>query len=88
MYSDKMIATPEDNFKWYELEDYMQLRKNPGAFKTLCESFLPHVVSVAKWNRDYLVEKVSDFASISDEAFTLLTLENNWEVWIIEGNRR
>lgn len=34
------------------------------------------------WKKAYLKQRVSNIVSRSDEAFTLVTLENNWDRWV------
>ena len=45
------------------------------------KTFIPCVVGSHSWGMSYLKKKISDFVSISDEAFMLVTLLNYWESW-------
>ncbi len=57
------------------------LRKDPDVFEWTCDTFLPHVVGVHKFNRLSTKVCISDDISRSDEAFMLLVLDNNWARW-------
>jgi len=41
-------------------------------------------VGKCKWKKLVVLKKVTLFATVTDEAFALLVLENNWSVWIKE----
>jgi len=45
---------------------------------------MPCVVGHKKWNKRYLKESLSVVATCSDEAFVLLTLDNNYDRWMAE----
>jgi len=48
--------------------------------RVLCNHFLPCVVRKKQWKMQILAgKKVNDNATISDEAFVLLVLENIWD---------
>jgi len=46
--------------------------------------FLSCIVGKCKWKKLVVLKKVMLFATVTDEAFTLLVLENNWGVWLKE----
>lgn len=48
------------------------------------EFFLPGVVGKKKFKNRVDLQRVSDIATISDEAFAILLLENSWEKWTDE----
>jgi hypothetical protein len=50
-------------------------------FRLYCESLLSCVVGKTWWNNHADKKKVSEMASISDEAFALLLLENSYNMW-------
>ena len=73
----------------HSLDDFLELRKNEEAFETFVVNFLKPAYS-AKWKAKRLektIKKISDIATISDEAFVMLTLENNWDRWIDINNK-
>ena len=73
----------------HSLDDFLELRKNEKAFETFVVNFLKPAYS-AKWKakrREKTIKKISDIATISDEAFVMLTLENNWDRWIDINNK-
>lgn len=51
-------------------------------FKVYCE-FLRCVVGKKTWNNETCAKKISKVATVSDEAFTLLLLENYWDSWSV-----
>jgi hypothetical protein len=62
---------------WYDLNDYQQLRGRPEAFFNLCMYFLPVVTGGIDFRLDRVRQGISEIVTVSDEAFTLLLLENN-----------
>ena len=75
--------------QWFRtLEDFQALRKKKETFKHFCEQFLSIVVGVVTWRQQSLVKNVSQIATVSDEAFVLLCLENNWDKWVQIGIKR
>ena len=66
---------------WYDLGDYHQLRAKPEAFFNFCMYFLPIVTGRLNFRQDRVIMAISDIATVSDEAFALLLLENNWDKW-------
>lgn len=71
------------------LEDLLELRENEEAFITFVKTFLKPVY-LAKWKAKQQKEettKLSDIMTVSDEAFVLLVIENNWERWIDMNNK-
>ena len=68
-----------DNFP--SLEDIILLRENQDGWNFICDEFLPSVVGIANCERKAVTEEVSKFATVSDIAFIVLTLENNWTYW-------
>ena len=73
----------------YSLEDLLELRQNKDAFTMFVNHFLKPAYST-KWKAkryEPKTKKVADIVTASDEAFVLLTLENNWERWIDINNK-
>jgi len=54
---------------------------------TFYNHFLPCVVGKCKWKKLVILKKIPLFATVTDEAFALLVLENNWGVWLHEDAR-
>ena len=63
------------------LEDIMLKRDKEETFFVFADSFLSRVVGVAYWRKHCAKMTIRDMATISDEAFALLLLENYWESW-------
>lgn len=73
----------------HSLQDFLELRKNEEAFETFVTNFLKPAYST-KWKAkrcEKTIKKIADIATVSDEAFVMLTLENNWERWIDINNK-
>jgi len=52
------------------------------AFTFLVEHLLGHVIGKRDWDIKKCFRRVSDYVSISDEAYTLLLCENVYEKWL------
>jgi hypothetical protein len=63
------------------LGSLLQLRSDKKGWDFTCDTFLQCVVGKAWYEKKKTTEPVSSFASVSDVAFILLTLENNWTFW-------
>ena len=68
------------NVRWIELEEFQQLQGNLAAFKIMCDLYLPMAVGNRKFQMGKSVQLLSELVTVSEEAFVLLTLENNWEL--------
>ena len=65
-----------------QLDELMAMRGGEfDDFKFVCDNFLPCIVGKVIWKDEASNRPVSEFASISDEALCLLTLENYYEYW-------
>lgn len=62
------------------LEELEKLREG-SAFEVFVDSFVSSVVGREKFKRNRVVKLVSTFVDCSDEAFALLVLANNYNVW-------
>ena len=69
----------DDGEMFYELDDFLKNRENTKTMRIFCQRFLPCAVGKYVFKKRKAIEKVSEFASVSDEAFVLLVLENIWE---------
>ena len=73
------------------LETLMELRENEESFEIFVKHFLKPTYS-KKWNHQVVyrrkkIKTIGNIVSITDEAFVLLILENNWERWIDINNQ-
>jgi hypothetical protein len=66
------------------MSEIMELSENAKTYQWVCSTLLKCVVGNTLWNRRYYKESLSDIATCSDEAFLLLTLENNYMRWLDE----
>ena len=64
-----------------EQDDIQEMRENEETYKIFCNKLLPCIVGKNEWNKLCWQIHVSKIATISDEAFTILLLENSWDVW-------
>jgi hypothetical protein len=70
----------------YKLEQFLQLSPVGAPYQWLCQFLIPCVVGTKIWNKKKNKNVLSIIATCSDEAFVLLTLENNYERWMAEAN--
>jgi hypothetical protein len=61
-------------------EDFLKLRRDCGTMSYFCRVFVSHVVGKVLWRRDSPTLPMSKIATVSDEAFALLAMENVWDV--------
>lgn len=73
-----------------DLESFLQIRNQEATFQEFVIRFLKPTYS-KRWNGKLRTEVrlrgIADLVSITDEAFVLLVLENNWERWIDLNNQ-
>ena len=74
-----------------DLKDLCELRENPEVFETFANHFLQPTFS-KKWNNKLKhstkkIQFIGDILTVTDKAFVLLVLENNWERWIDINNQ-
>lgn len=65
----------------------MRSDTNEKGYFYFFDNFLECVSGKRGWGKVKAVHLVSDYCSISDEAFTLLALENNWRRWSSKEKR-
>jgi hypothetical protein len=66
------------------LDELALLSKGGAAYQWVCEDLLPFVVGYKRWCKCYFKEPISNFATGTDEAFLMVTLENNYRRWVDE----
>ena len=64
------------------LEEIQKMRGSPVGWAFLCNRLLPAVVGTNTWERRVAVQQMTEFTTVSDVAFCLLALENNWDYWV------
>ena len=52
-----------------------------GAMTLFCDSILPEVVGKVAMRKGVTKMRISEFVTVTDEAFALLVLENIWDTW-------
>ena len=67
------------------MKAFFELRNNHDAFVLFAKNFLRKVAHAA-WKASCKTRVISQFCTIGDEAFALLTLENNYLYWMAEAN--
>lgn len=55
--------------------------QNFDVYKDFCQYFVSGVVGIRHFDRNKCILPLHKYVSSSDEAFTILTLENNWSRW-------
>ena len=63
------------------LDELMLKRQKEDTFMVFADTFLSRVVGMSIWRKNCAKLPISEMATISDKAFTLLLLENYWEGW-------
>ena len=70
------------------MDEYKELRKNPEAFNTFVDFFLSMVSGKTEHLQKKSLKLLQNYNTESDEAFTLLLLENNWDNWMEEAKEK
>ena len=70
------------------MDEYKELRKNPEAFNTFVDFFLSMVTGKTEHLQNISLKLLQNYITESDEAFTLLLLENNWDNWMEEAKEK
>lgn len=70
---------PQENTP--SLQAFLSLRSNETAYLQFCYTILPLVLGRKVWKLFPTKTKLTKIASPTDEAWGLLVLENNWEMW-------
>ena len=71
---DEMPVTPETLQSRYIESEY-------PVYKDFVSFFVSGVVGIRHFDRNKTTSSYSTYVTVSDEAFTILSLENNWERW-------
>jgi hypothetical protein len=64
-----------------ELQEFLFKRAKPNAYFIFYDKFLPCVVGKNYWKKTVPGKLVTEIATASDEALTLLIMENSWDCW-------
>ena len=68
---------------WCTLEAFLDLRDNPKTYEVFFTEFIPAIGRKTYWKHMVAnAETDDDITTISNEAFVLLVLENNWDRWM------
>ena len=65
----------------FEMTDILTLRSGVDTYGWFVSQFLPAVVGSRCWNANYRKNTISSFVTVSDEAFALVNMENNYARW-------
>ena len=60
----------------------MQLRASPTDYTFFCDFLLGCVTGMKRFAKDSRSRNISEIATVSDEAFALVLLDNNYKVWL------
>ncbi len=63
------------------IESILQKRENQDCFFLFCDNFLSRIVGISVWREGCQKKKDSEMATVSDEAFAYLLVENYWDYW-------
>lgn len=71
----------------FTLEDILNMRKS-DKFVEIYKEFVPKMVGKNVWNMNAHIKQLSEFCTPTTEAFMILILENNWEMWTALAKKR
>ena len=75
--------------KRFNLNKLLQLRQeNNYAYFDFVEYFVSAVIGKTHYKQNSCDKLLSQYATVSDEAFALLTFENNFDAWVDMGMRK
>jgi hypothetical protein len=77
-----MMAKLQDDMDIYTLQQFLELSPAGKPYQWFCKHLLPCVVGAKVWHKKQTKELIGSVALCSDEAFALLTLENNYDCWM------
>ena len=78
---ENMVVNPATLLSRYEEENF-------PVYKDFLSFFVSGVVGIRHFDRSKCHMHLRKYVSVSDEAFTVLTLENNWTRWSCMANRK
>ena len=70
----------------FTMQEFEELRHNEDAYREFLEDYVSIVVGKIEFKKKSKCMKLSNFVTISDEAFALLTIKNNEEAWPAKVN--
>ena len=73
--AEDMPVNPETLGVWYSTESF------PVYKDLLYLFFVSGVVDIQQFDRNKCILQYRKYVTVSDKAFTMLTLENNWSTW-------
>ena len=71
----------------HTLELFQELREEKDAFFVFVQRFVRPAFSSVWKKRQHEATGISSIVTVTDEAFALLVLENNWERWLDINNK-
>jgi hypothetical protein len=81
---DNVIPVLNRGQEFYNLNDFLQLSPGGTPYVWLCSTVMLCGVGKKAWGKKKLKVALSDIVTCRDEAFVLLTLENNYDCWMAE----
>jgi hypothetical protein len=78
---DNLTAYNSTNAKFPSLEDFMMLHEGGDTYELFTRCFLRKIVGEKEWSNNCYRSLLSEYCTASDEAFGLLTIENNYDRW-------
>jgi hypothetical protein len=86
MIVGEVIRRKNKKEEFYSLDDLLGLSKVGEPYMWLCSVLLPRVVGWKIWIKRNTKQRLREVATCSDEAFVLLTVENNYDRWLCEAD--
>lgn len=81
-----LLKDDEKNYEdigFFTIHNLQEGRNNKLKYTSIMEHFLPCIIGKIEFNMCGKKKKLSQLATRSDEAFLLLSLENNFEKWVV-----
>jgi hypothetical protein len=63
------------------MEDFLKMHQDKNSYTLFVIKFVKRVVGEARWRDNYFRKPLSEYCTPGDEAFALLTIENNYDRW-------
>ena len=72
----------------YQLTDFLDSRESKDVYEVLMSKFAQSLVGSREWKNkiNKTKDQINDLVTVSDEAYLLLLLENNWSCWVELNN--
>jgi hypothetical protein len=85
---EEMLRRNKKREELPKLQEFLLMSRAGANYHWVCEKLMKCVVGRNTWRKRYYKEVLSDIATVSDESFLLLVIENNFKRWMEEVEHR